>query len=150
MSALRVLVVDDEADIRMVVGLNLGLAGMEVGEASNGAEALAMLCEGDWDACLVDLMMPESDGFELIEALRASGQIDELVVVVLSAQGSPASAIKAMKLGAQAHLTKPFSPNAVSQVLSELIATPVEEREARRAEAIERAGALARMGVSTV
>jgi two-component system response regulator AtoC len=134
----------------MVVGLNLGLAGMEVGEASSGADAFDMLSDGEWDACLVDLMMPGSDGFELIEALKTSGQIDEMVVVVLSAEGSPSSAIRAMKLGAVAHLTKPFSPNAVGQILAELIETPAEERQARRLESIQRAGALERMGVHTV
>jgi len=147
----RILVVDDEPDVRIVVGLNMGLAGMEFGEASDGAEALEMLTmDGPWDACIVDLMMPRSDGFELLAALADRGSLDQMAVVVLSAQGSPAAAIRALELGAHAHLTKPFSPNAVAHVVEELMELTPEERDARRLDAIERAGTLARLGVSSV
>ncbi len=146
----RILVIDDEPDVRLVVGLNLGLTGMEFGEASDGAEAREMLTTDAWDACIVDLMMPRIDGFELLEAMSAEGLPDRMAVVVLSAKGSPAAAIRALELGAHAHLTKPFSPNAVAQVVEELMDLAPDERDARRRDAIARAGALARLGVNTV
>lgn len=146
----RVLVVDDEGDIRVIVGLNLDLAGMEFGEAKNGAEALQFLRSGDWDACILDLAMPDVDGFDVLKALKDEGIIDEIAVVVLSAKGSPSVAIEALELGAHAHLTKPFSPAAVAQAVDELIGLSPEERRQRRQEMIERAGDLSRLGLRTV
>jgi two-component system response regulator ResD len=146
----RVLVVDDEGDIRVIVGLNLGLAGLEFGEAKDGSEALKILRGGGWDACILDLAMPELDGFGVLDALRAEGIIDDLAVIVLSAKGSPSVAINAMKRGAHAHLTKPFSPAAVAQIVEELIGLSPEERRARRDDMIQRAGTLDRLGLRTV
>ena len=146
----RVLVVDDEGDIRVIVGLNLDLAGMEFGEATDGAEALEFLRTGDWDACILDLAMPDVDGFDVLKKLRDEGITDEIAVIVLSAKGSPSVAIEALELGAHAHLTKPFSPAAVAQAVQELIGLTPEERRQRRSEMIERAGNLSRLGMRTV
>lgn len=146
----RVLVVDDEGDIRVIVGLNLGLAGMEFGEARDGNEALDSLRTRTWDACILDLAMPTVDGFEVLKVLSEEGIIDQIAVVVLSAKGSPAVAIEAMQLGAHAHLTKPFSPGAVAQTVEELITLTPEQRRERRREMIDRAGALSRLGLGTV
>lgn len=146
----RVLVVDDEGDIRVIVGLNLDLAGMEFGEARDGAEALAYLRSGDWDACILDLAMPEVDGFEVLRSLKDEGITDQLAVIVLSAKGAPSIAIEALELGAHAHLTKPFSPAAVAQAVEELIGLTPDERRQRRQEMIDRAGALSRLGLRTV
>jgi DNA-binding NtrC family response regulator len=144
----RVLVVDDEQDMRTVVGLNLTLSGMEYAEAGNGEEAIAALEEGRYDACVLDLMMPKSDGFSVLEHLGKDQ--DELAVVVLSAEGTPAAAIRALELGAHAHLTKPFSPGAVAQIVAEMAALSPDQRAARRAASIERATDLGRLGVPTV
>lgn len=146
----RVLVVDDEGDIRVVVGLNLDLAGMEFGEARDGAEAIECLRSGEWDAVILDLAMPEVDGFEVLRTLNSEGMIDDLAVIVLSAKGAPSVAIEAMELGAHAHLTKPFSPGAVAQAVEELIELTPEERRERRRDMIERAGTLSRLGMRTV
>ncbi len=146
----RVLVVDDEEDIRVIVGMNLDLAGMELGEARNGSEALEFLRTGEWDACVLDLSMPQIDGFDVLRALNEEGHADTLAVVVLSAKGSPTIAIEAMHLGAHAHLTKPFSLTAVARTIEELIGLTPQERRDRRAEMIERAGNLSRLGLRTV
>lgn len=147
---LRVLVVDDEHDIRLIVGLNLGLLGMEFGEATDGAEALEMLRAGDWHGCVLDLAMPKIDGFSVLKELAKDHALDDLAVVVLSARGSPTTAIQAMRLGAHAHLTKPFSPAAVARTLLELMSMPAQERQQRREDLIERAGRLQRLGMPTV
>ena len=145
-----VLVVDDEADIRMIVGMNLGLAGLEFGEAPDGQEALEMLRSGHWDGCILDLTMPEMDGFEVLRHLSEEKILDRTSVVVLSANGAPSTAIEAMTLGAHAHLSKPFSPAAVAQTMRELLDASPEERAERRQEMIERASNLDRLGVKTV
>lgn len=146
----RVLVVDDDPDIRTIVGLNLGLAGLETGEASNGQEALEMLGTEDWDACVLDLAMPKTDGMAVLRELKSRPGLSPLVIVVLSATSSPARAIEGMKLGAHAHLTKPFSPAAVATLLQELIDLTPEERDRRRTGFLERAGELERLGIDTV
>ncbi len=147
---LNVLVVDDETDIRTIVGLNLGLAGMEFGEAADGQEALSMLRSQRWDGCILDLAMPEMNGFEVLEHLRDEGLLEKTSVVVLSANGAPSTAIEAMEMGAHAHLSKPFSPTAVAQTMRELLDLGPEEREVRRQEMMSRAADLDRLGVKTV
>jgi len=146
----RVLVVDDDPDIRTIVGLNLTLAGMETGEASNGQEALDQLQSGEWDACILDLAMPKTDGMTALRALREENRLEELVVVVLSATSTPARAIEGLEIGAHAHLTKPFSPAAVAGVVQELIDLTPEARDARRKSMLERASQMERLGMTTV
>jgi two-component system response regulator ResD len=146
----RVLVIDDEADIRMIVGLNLGLRGMEFGEAKDGAEAIDAIKSGQWEACVLDLAMPHVDGFEVLKALGEEGLTNQLAVIVLSAKNAPSVAIEAMELGAHAHLIKPFSPAAVATLVEDLMGLSPEERETRRRQEIERAGALNRLGMRTV
>jgi DNA-binding NtrC family response regulator len=146
----RVLVIDDEADIRMIVGLNLGLRGMEFGEARDGAEAIEAIKAGQWEACVLDLAMPQVDGFDVLRALGEKGFTNEIAVIVLSAKNAPSVAIEAMKLGAHAHLIKPFSPAAVATLVEDLIALTPDERETRRQQEIERAGSLNRLGMRTV
>jgi two-component system response regulator ResD len=148
--AARVLVVDDDPDIRTIVGLNLGLAGMETGEASNGQEALDQLSTGAWDACILDLAMPQTDGMTALKALRDNNQLEDLVVVVLSATSSPKRAIEGMEIGAHAHLTKPFSPAAVAGVVQELIDLSPQERDERRKTMLDRAAQMERLGMTTV
>lgn len=149
-SRRRVLVVDDEVDIRVIVGLNLDLAGMDHGEARDGHEALDSLRSDDWDACILDLAMPALSGFDVLRALSEEGITERIAVIVLSAKTSPASAIEAMQLGAHVHLTKPFSPAAVAQTVKELITLRPDERGERRRQMLDRAGALARLGIGIV
>lgn len=146
----RVLVIDDEVDIRAIVSFNLVLAGMTVGEARDGKEALDRLRDGAWDACVLDLAMPRLDGFEVLRTLTGEGITDRMAVIVLSAKASPAAAMEAMELGAHAHLTKPFSPRAVAHTVNELIGLSPEERRERRSEMHDRADTLARLGLGMV
>lgn len=146
----RVLVVDDDRDIRTIVGLNLRLAGMETGEAANGREALDALRGSDWDACVLDLAMPQTDGITALKELRDGGDLEHLVVVVLSATTSPTRAMEGLEIGAHAHLTKPFSPAAVAGVLKDLIALTPEERDRRRTSMLSRASEMRRLGMTTV
>lgn len=146
----RILIVDDEADIRMIVGLNVSLAGMEFIEAEDGVDALEKLRSEHWDGIVLDLAMPELDGFELLRQMKTDGLIDKMGVLVLSANAHPSTAREAMELGAHVHIAKPFSPAAIAETVRELIALTPEQRVARRAEMIDRAGQLDRLGVKTV
>lgn len=143
----RVLICDDDPDIRTVVGLNLGLAGMDYAEASDGKEAIAALHAG-WDALILDLMMPHTDGFDVLKSLPED--LDDLVIVVLSARTNPTDAARALQMGAHAHVSKPFSPGALAQLLTDLLAMSPADREAHRVSEMNRAADLQRMGMPNI
>jgi CheY-like chemotaxis protein len=107
----RVLVAEDELDIRSLARLLLELAGHEVLEADDGNAALALLADDDnVDVVLLDLRLPGRDGWEVMAELRANGRLDRgLRVVVFSAQIEPRDYERAEREGATGYLTKPFS-----------------------------------------
>jgi CheY-like chemotaxis protein len=107
----RVLVAEDELDIRSLARLLLELAGHQVLEAADGNAALSVLAEkDDIDVVLLDLRLPGRDGWQVMSALRANGRLnDGLRVVVFSAQIEPRDYERAAKEGASGYLTKPFS-----------------------------------------
>jgi DNA-binding response OmpR family regulator len=112
--AYKILVADDEKDIRSVLALYLEDAGYEVVEAADGAEALRMLQTQDIDLCLLDIMMPELDGYQVLKRVRED---DDVPVIVVSAKGQDAEKILGLNLGADDYLVKPFNPlEAVARV----------------------------------
>ncbi len=118
----RVLIVDDEPNVRLVLGTALSSVGYEVVEAEDGTKALEQLSSGGgrFDLVLLDLQMPRIDGMELLSRLRDAGSI--VPVVILTAHGSIPEAVTAMKLGAIDFLTKPITPEALRRVVAEVIA----------------------------
>lgn len=122
--SLRVLVVEDEADLRLSLGLTLRVAGHEVVEAATGQEGLAAAlhpADGEEpDAVLLDLRLPDLDGWEVIEQLRAAGRFPELPVVVASADADPAARQRARALGCVGYLVKPFEPEQLLALLDAL------------------------------
>jgi DNA-binding NtrC family response regulator len=120
--AHRILIVDDEPNVRLMLRIALEAARYEVIEAEDGAAALARLRK-DPQACdlvVLDLLMPRMDGMELLRQLRASGLV--VPVVILTAHGSIPEAVEAMKLGAIDFLTKPITPETLRRVVAEVIA----------------------------
>ena len=103
-----VLLVDDDPAIRDSLSKELRAAGYTTVKATNGAEGLAAVQSHAPDVILTDLAMPRSDGFELISALRASSSVP---IVVLSVRGGDADKVRALDLGADDFVTKPFSVN---------------------------------------
>ncbi len=78
----RVLIVDDNEDVRRILALRLGLAGFEVRDAANGREGLDALRSAHWDLVLLDLVMPEVDGFDVLAELRDEAPAAPPVVVI--------------------------------------------------------------------
>lgn len=127
------LVVDDEHDVRFLLGLLLESAGMTVEVADNGEVALACLAQGTFDVVVLDLMMPVVDGWGVLEALH--GRPDAPPVVVLTAHASPAERRRALDLGAATFVHKPFDPDRLAEQVLELAqASPDEVAECRRRE----------------
>ena len=123
-----VLIADDEANIRRMVGALLAAEGHDLREAPDGAAAIAAVAAGEPDVVLLDLMMPGAvDGLAALERIRA---IDaELPVIMMSGRAGLADAVRATKLGAVNFLEKPLSPEGI--VLA--VASAIELRHARRA-----------------
>jgi len=103
----RVLVVDDEASIRALLSATLRLTGFEVRVASGGQEALSAAAEFAPDLVVLDVMMPDLDGFQVAQGLRASGQ--PVPVLFLTARDSVEDRISGLTVGADDYVAKPFS-----------------------------------------
>ncbi len=103
----KLLVVDDEKNLRLIVQKELSRQGHEVETAADGEAAWALLEEQDFDVLLCDINMPRLDGISLLRRLREKSQ-NPPEVIMLTGQGTVESAIEAMKLGAYDYLTKPY------------------------------------------
>ena len=105
----RVLVVDDEPNIVMSLEFLMRRAGFEVAVARNGREALEALDGTPPDLLLLDVMMPEFDGYEVCERIRARPEWNATKIVMLTARGREVERERGLSLGADAYVTKPFS-----------------------------------------
>ena len=103
----RVLVVDDEADIRELLELTLLRMGLDVVAAPNVKSALAQLQAGTFDLCLTDMRLPDGEGLQVVEHIHQQGL--DVPVAVITAYGSTDNAVRALKLGAFDYLAKPIS-----------------------------------------
>jgi two-component system KDP operon response regulator KdpE len=112
---LRVLVVDDEPAIRRFLRASLGAQGYQVTEASNGKAALDLFRRDSPDVLVLDLGLPDLDGFEIIRQLRAAGSAAP--IIVLSSRTDEAGKVRALDLGADDYVTKPFG---VEELLARL------------------------------
>lgn len=110
MNAARILVVDDELSLRRLMRLYLAKAGFAVQEASTGAQALAALRRGDIDLAIVDVMLPEVDGFEVVRQARRNSSIP---IILLTARGEEASRVAGLEIGADDYVVKPFLAHEV-------------------------------------
>ena len=107
----RILVVDDEPRMRRFVHMNLDLEGYEVMEAENGLRALERVRDDLPDLVVLDVMMPDLDGFETLERIRESSSVPVIMVTV---KGDEDDRIRGLDLGADDYITKPFSPRELS------------------------------------
>ncbi len=103
----KVLVVDDEASIRALLAATLRLTGFEVRVAEGGREALAAVAEYDPDLVILDVMMPDIDGFEVAQRLRSAGR--PVPVLFLTARDSVEDRISGLTVGGDDYVAKPFS-----------------------------------------
>ena len=106
----RILVVEDEKDVREMIRLNLKAAGFDVVEAGNGAEALALAKNDPPKVIILDLMMPEMSGVEVCRALRRNPSTSRIPVLMLTAKSTEEDKVVGFEVGADDYVTKPFSP----------------------------------------
>jgi DNA-binding response OmpR family regulator len=125
---VRVLVVDDDPIILELLVLNLELEGHDVVTASDGRQALDRAHDADPDLVLLDIMMPEIDGFEVCERLRADPATATLPVVFLSARAHEADLVRGTKVGGDAYVTKPFDPMELMELIARIHGARPRER----------------------
>ena len=102
------LIVDDEARMRRFIRMNMELEGFQVIEAANGVQALDQIRQHTPELIIMDVMMPEMDGFETLQLLR---EISTVPVILLTVKSDEEDKIQGLDLGADDYVTKPFSPN---------------------------------------
>jgi two-component system, NtrC family, response regulator AtoC len=117
----KILIVDDELNMRVVLSAMLKKEGYDVSAAANGLEALKILRQEDVDVVVTDLKMPQLDGMGLLE--RVVDQYAATPVIIITAHGTVATAVDALKKGAFDYITKPFEQDDLKNVISKAIKT---------------------------
>jgi len=105
----KILVVEDEKNIRELIKFNLENAGFEVLTANDGQEALEQLSD-EIDLVVLDLMLPQIDGMEVCRRMRGSEELRQIPIIMLTAKGEEVERILGLEMGADDYMTKPFSP----------------------------------------
>lgn len=107
--AKRILAVDDEADLLDIIEHHLQKANYEVLRAETGEDAVTIAKRDLPDLILLDLMLPEMDGFDVCKTLKALDETSDIPIIMLSARGEEADIVTGLELGADDYVTKPFS-----------------------------------------
>ena len=133
MNGLRVLIAEDEQRLRKIVRTYLQRDGYEVLEAKNGQEAIDLLDESEIDLAILDVMMPEVDGWSVLRHLRSESDVP---VIMLTARGDEEDKLFGFELGAEDYITKPFSPRE----LMARVRVAMKRHEKRGADSIVKMG----------
>ena len=117
---MKILVVDDSSTMRRIIKNTLGrLNYKDVIEAENGAEAWAQMQENkDLGMLITDWNMPEMNGLELVKKVRASGDFNDLPIIMVTTEGGKAEVITALKAGVNNYIVKPFTPQVLKEKLA--------------------------------
>lgn len=135
---MRILVIDDEPDVLLLCRVNLEYEGHEVFEAGNGEEGVELAVRHKPDLIVLDVMLPERDGFFVLRKLRQHPETADVPVVFLTAKAQEDDQIRGFLAGAADYVTKPFSPLALNDAVRRIAAMSPDEREARRTEHLAR------------
>lgn len=119
----KILVVDDDPNILMSLEFLMRKNGYDVLVARNGTEALELLNDTVPDLTILDIMMPDVDGYEICRHIKASKKLKHGKVVFLSAKTRESDIQKGYKLGADLYFTKPFSTKELVKQISDLLAS---------------------------
>lgn len=117
----KLLIADDDEDVRVLVKMTLESNDYEILEASDGQEALAMARSHLPELLLLDVTMPEMDGFEVCRALKSDPGTAQIAVVLLTARKEKAAQAQGVEVKADGYFTKPFSPVALLSTVDEVL-----------------------------
>ncbi len=141
----RILIAEDNAEIRALVSSILVEEGHKVSVAQNGQQALDMVLEDAPDLLVLDIMMPQMDGYTVLKELKATGTRDKMKILVLTAKTSESDWVRGYKLGADAYITKPFDIDELTTQVEELISMTKEQLRVRREQELDKAQLLSRL-----
>ena len=108
--ARKILTCDDEKHIVRLIQVNLERQGYEVITALNGAECLEKVAEDRPDLIVLDVMMPEMTGFEVLDILKKNPETENIPVIMLTARAQDSDVLRGWQSGVECYLTKPFNP----------------------------------------
>jgi two-component system sensor histidine kinase/response regulator len=117
----KVLIIDDEADTCQMLSLGLQIFGYQTDYALSGKEGLAKVRDNQPNLLVLDLMLPDTDGFEIIRHLRADPATAALPIIILSAMAHPGAEDKCFKLGATAFMRKPIGIRELGEAVKQHI-----------------------------
>ena len=117
----KILVVEDEQDIRDLLVFNLQKNGFNVQAVDNGEKALSLIRTDNFDLILLDLMIPGISGFDLTRILKNDDETSEVPIIMLTAKGEESDIVKGLEIGAQDYITKPFSLKVLMARISKVI-----------------------------
>ena len=118
---IRILLVDDEEDILEIIQYNLTQEGYQVYTAKNGIEAIAKAKKKDPHLIILDVMMPEMDGIEACEILRATPGLENTIITFLTARGEDYSQLAGFDAGADDYIQKPIRPKVLVSKIKALL-----------------------------
>ena len=119
----KILIADDEHKIVMTLEYAFRRAGYQIFIARDGHEVLELLSNEKPDLILLDVMMPNLDGFSTIEEIKKKKEYDHIKIIFLSAKTGEKDIIKGLELGADAYITKPYSIKKLQEKVQELLNT---------------------------
>jgi CheY-like chemotaxis protein len=117
----RILVVDDEASIRLICRVNLDASGFDVLEAEDGETALSMARSERPDLILLDVMLPGIDGWEVAEELSGTDETRDIPIVFITARSTAPDELRGHAAGGVAYIAKPFDPRLLSETVTTVV-----------------------------
>ncbi len=118
----KILIAEDERDIRDLITFTLGFAGYEVVAAANGEEAVNLARQEVPDLILMDVRMPRMTGYEACAAMKTDERLRNIPVIFLSAKGQDSEIQAGLEAGAQEYLLKPFAPDQLTARIQAVLA----------------------------
>ncbi|NPV81880.1 MAG: response regulator [Firmicutes bacterium] len=123
----RIMIVDDSRTTRKLVAALLEQDGYQVDSASNGIEALEALFRSAYDLVIIDIDMPQMDGFELLRSLKADGVYQKVPIILLTAEATCEEVARGLSLGAREYLVKPVLLGKLSCCVRRILADESQE-----------------------
>lgn len=127
---IKILLVDDDADILEIVGFNLEAENYQVYTAKNGREALTIAKKETPNLVILDVMMPEMDGIETCEHMRKLPELNNTIITFLTARGEDYSQVAGFDVGADDYITKPIKPKLLVSKVKALLRRVKEDAAA--------------------
>ena len=141
----RILIAEDDADVRRLVALALEGEDHDVSTASDGVEALRGMAESLPDLLLLDVMMPNLDGYGVLDHMASSGMKEHVRVMMVTAKGSERDAKRGLERGCDAYMTKPFDVIELLEKVAEMCSMSMNDLRAERLKELDKTRLLSQL-----